>query len=112
MVIIDFLILRFCHDVFKYYKQEKRRVVRKGDVRLLVLSSRSALLSSGDAGVAWLRCVGVARCCVPRFPTFLTLWGGEWLFLFLMLVSLDVIKIDGAVGICFQKRRGINAVEL
>jgi hypothetical protein len=45
-----------------------------------VLSSRSALLSSGDAGVAWLRCVGLARCCVPRFLSFLTVLGSYILF--------------------------------
>ncbi|HWR64242.1 MAG TPA: hypothetical protein VN365_07570 [Candidatus Thermoplasmatota archaeon] len=45
------------------------------------MSSRSALLSSGDAGVACLRCVGLARVRVLRFPSFLTFWVGELLFL-------------------------------
>ncbi|MCX6661696.1 MAG: hypothetical protein NTY91_04025 [Euryarchaeota archaeon] len=44
------------------------------------MSSRSALLSSGDAAVACLRCVGLARWCVLRFPSFLTVWDGEVLF--------------------------------
>jgi hypothetical protein len=40
---------------------------------------------------AWLRCVGAARCCVPRFPSFLTCVGGRLFFMyFLSIFSLQI----------------------